>query len=174
MKRFSLIQKESKLKKINEQELTLTQNTETKPEEITKQEQPEPQPQEQSESSPVKFFSKLFEARQMAQIYHLQVKAEMGSGWEHDALKDFYDDILEFADDLIETYQGQYGIVEGYDVIDPSATSQTKSLEYLKQTVDFIRSERKSINEEDTHLHNVVDEIIALFYKTIYKLTNLK
>ena len=174
MKRFSLIQKESKLKKINEQELTLTQNTETKPEEITKQEQPEPQPQEQSESSPVKFFSKLFEARQMAHIYHLQVKAEMGSGWEHDALKDFYDGILEFADDLIETYQGQYGIVEGYDVIDPSATSQTKSLEYLKQTVDFIRSERKSINEEDTHLHNVVDEIIALFYKTIYKLTNLK
>jgi hypothetical protein len=75
---------------------------------------------------------------------------------------------------LIETYQGQYGIVEGYDVIDPSATSQTKSLEYLKQTVDFVRSERKSINAEDTHLHNVVDEIIALFYKTIYKLTNLK
>ena len=168
MKRFTEFQKKSK--KINEQELTLPKNTE----EITKQVQPEPQQVNSSESTPVKFFSKLFEARQMAHIFHLQVKAEMGSGWEHDALNDFYDGLLEFVDDLIETYQGQYGIVEGYDVIDPSVTGQMKSLEYLKQTVDFIRSERKCIKEEDTHLHNVIDEVIALFYTTIYKLTNLK
>ena len=141
---------------------------------MTKEQQPEPEVKTDGDSTPVKFFSKLFEARQMAHIFHLQVKAEMGSGWEHDALKEFYDSILEFTDDLIETYQGQYGIVEGYDVIDSSATGQMKSLEYLKQTVDFVRNERKSINAEDTHLHNVIDEIIALFYKTIYKLTNLK
>lgn len=165
MKRFTEVQKK-KITKVFEQELQLTP--------IKKEEQPEPESKVQTASSPVKFFSKLFEARQMAHIFHLQVKAEMGSGWEHDALKEFYDGILEFADDLIETYQGQYGIVEGYDVIDSSATNQMKSLEYLKQTVDFIRTERKSINEEDTHLHNVIDEIIALFYKTIYKLTNLK
>lgn len=167
MKRFTEVQK--KFKKINEQEITLPQNTE-----VTKEQQPEPEVKTDGNSTPVKFFSKLFEARQMSHVFHLQVKAEMGSGWEHDALKDFYDSILEFTDDLIETYQGQYGIVEGYDVIDSSATGQMKSLEYLKQTVDFIRSERKSINAEDTHLHNVIDEIIALFYKTIYKLTNLK
>jgi len=168
MKRFTEVQKKSKIRKVFEQEITLTP--------ATKEVQPEAEPKTETEtqSTPVKFFSKLFEARQIAHIFHLQVKAEMGSGWEHDALKEFYDGILEFADDLIETYQGQYGIVEGYDVIDPSTTSQTKSLEYLKQTVDFIRSERKSINEEDTHLHNVIDEIVALFYKTIYKLTNLK
>jgi hypothetical protein len=170
MKRFSIVQKESKVRKINEQELTLPQNTE-----ITKQEQTEPQAQEQTgESTPVKFLSKLFEARQMAHIFHLQVKAEMGSGWEHDALKTFYDEILEFTDTIIETYQGQYGIVEGYEVIDPSATGQMKSIEYIKQTVDYIRDERKAIREEDTHLHNVIDEIIALFYQTIYRLTNLK
>jgi hypothetical protein len=170
MKRFSIVQKESKVRKINEQELTLPQNTE-----ITKQEQTEPQAQEQTgESTPVKFLSKLFEARQMAHIFHLQVKAEMGSGWEHDALKTFYDEILEFTDTIIETYQGQYGIVEGYEVIDPSATGQMKSIEYIKQTVDYIRAERKAIREEDTHLHNVIDEIIALFYQTIYRLTNLK
>jgi len=170
MKRFSTVQKESKVRKINEQELTLPQNTE-----ITKQEQTEAQAQEQTgESTPVKFFSKLFEARQMAHIFHLQVKAEMGSGWEHDALKTFYDEILEFTDTIIETYQGQYGIVEGYEVIDSSATGQMKSIEYIKQTVDYIRAERKAIKEEDTHLHNVIDEIIALFYQTIYRLTNLK
>jgi hypothetical protein len=166
MKRFTDFQ--SKTKKVNEQEITLQKNTE----EATKQVQPEPQ--SNNESTPVKFFSKLFEARQMSHVFHLQVKAEMGSGWEHDALNDFYDNLLEFVDDIIETYQGQYGIVEGYEIIDPSATSQMKSLDYLKQTVDIIRNERKCINAEDTHLHNVIDEIVALFYKTIYKLTNLK
>jgi hypothetical protein len=168
MKRFTDFQ--SKTKKINEQEITLQKNTE---ETTTKQVQPEPQPNN-SDSTPVKFFSKLFEARQMAHIFHLQLKAEMGSGWEHDALNTFYDNLLEFVDDLIETYQGQYGIIEGYEIIDPSATTQMKSLDYLKQTVDFIRNERKCINSDDTHLHNVIDEVVALFYKTIYKLTNLK
>lgn len=170
MKRFTILQKESKIRKINEQELMLPQNAE-----IAKQEQAEVQGNDEvGESTPVKFFSKLFEARQMAHIFHLQVKAEMGSGWEHDALKYFYDEILEFTDDLIETYQGQYGIIEGYDIIDPSVTVQMKSVEYLKQTVDYIRSSRKSFRAEDTHLHNVIDEIVGLCYKTIYKLTNLK
>ena len=169
MKRFSSIQKESKLKKINEQELTLPQNT---AEETTKQEQPEPQ--QTVESTPVKFFSKLFEARQMAHIFHLQVKAEMGSGWEHDALNKFYDEVLELTDTIIETYQGQYGIVEGYEIIDTSTTGQMKSLEYIKQTVDYIKTERKVIKQEDTHLQNIIDEIVGLFYQTIYRLTNLK
>ena len=166
MKRFTDYQKKSL--RLNEQEITLPKPTEIK------QELPEPKPSQSDESSPVKFFSKLFESRQMAHIFHLQVKAEMGSGWEHDALNYFYTEILEFTDDLIETYQGQYGIVEGYEIIDTSATGQIKSLEYLNKTVDFIRSERKIISAEDTHLHNVIDEIVALFYKTIYKLTNLK
>jgi hypothetical protein len=168
MKRFSEFQKKSI--RINEQEISLPDNTET----TTKTIQPEPSQSEDSGSSPIKFFSKLFEARQMAHIFHLQVKSEMGSGWEHDALNKFYDDLLEFLDDLVETYQGQYGILEGYETIDTSATSQTKSLDYLKQTVDFIKKERSIINQEDTHLHNVIDEVVGLFYKTIYKLTYLK
>ena len=166
MKRFTEVQKKSKITKIFEQEIELTP--------VTKEVQPEAEPKTESQSTPVKFFSKLFEARQMAHIFHLQVKAEMGSGWEHDALKTFYDEILEFTDTIIETYQGQYGIVEGYEVIDSSTTGQMKSIEYIKQTVDYIRAERKAIKEEDTHLHNVIDEIIALFYQTIYRLTNLK
>jgi hypothetical protein len=169
MKRFTEFQKKSK--RINEQEITLPKNDQVV---VTKQEQAPMENQTQSSSSAVKFFSKLFEARQMAHIFHLQVKAEMGSGWEHDALNKFYDEILEFVDDLIEIYQGQYGVVEGYDIIDTTATGQMKSLEYIKKTVDFIRQERKVIPAEDTHLHNIIDEIVALFYKTIYKLTNLK
>ncbi len=156
MKRFSDF-KIQKIEKLNEQEIV--QN----------------EPEVQIEKSEVAiFFSKLFEVRQVSHIFHLQVQGDMGSGWQHEALGEFYNEILEFTDDLIETYQGQYGIVEGYEIIDSSITSETKSLDYLKENVEFIKKERKAISSEDTHLHNIVDEIIALFYKTIYKLTYLK
>ena len=146
-----------------------------KNEKLNEQEVVQNEPEVQIEKSEVAvFFSKLFEVRQVSHIFHLQVQGDMGSGWQHEALGEFYNEILEFTDDLIETYQGQYGIVEGYEIIDSSITSETKSLDYLKENVEFIKKERKAISADDTHLHNIIDEIIALFYKTIYKLTYLK
>jgi len=110
VKRFSDF-KIQKIEKLNEQEIV--QN----------------EPEVQIEKSEVAiFFSKLFEVRQVSHIFHLQVQGDMGSGWQHEALGEFYNEILEFTDDLIETYQGQYGIVEGYEIIDSSITSETKSL----------------------------------------------
>ena len=63
-------------------------------------------------SNPSKFFSKLFESREMAHIYHLQVNGEMGSHAKHTALGDYYEGVLSFIDDIIEIWQGQYGIIE--------------------------------------------------------------
>ena len=124
-------------------------------------------------SNPVKFFSKLFEARQMAHIFHLQVNGKPGSGWEHIALNEFYDGILPLIDDLIETYQGQYGIVEGYETIENSS-AEYDSLKYIKSFTEYLSSNRSIISEKDSHLHNIIDEIVALSYKTIFKLTNMK
>ena len=121
-------------------------------------------------AGPSKHFSKLFESREMAHIYHLQVNGEMGSHAKHTALGDYYEGILEFIDDLIEIYQGQYDIIEGYDVIDTKDTNSKDTVEYFKELADFIKVERKCIKDEDTHLHNIIDEVIALVYKTLYKL----
>lgn len=122
------------------------------------------------DSNPVKFFSKLFESREMAHIYHLQVKGEEGSYAAHMALGSYYDNILGLIDDLIEIYQGQYDIIEGYDIIDTSSTKSKDKIEYFKELADFIKSERKCISPDDTHLHNIIDEILGLVYKTLYKL----
>lgn len=122
------------------------------------------------DGNPVKFFSKLFESREMAHVYHLQVKGEEGSYAAHMALGSYYDNILGLIDDLIEIYQGQYDIIEGYDIIDTSTTKSKDKIEYFKELADFIKSERKCISPEDTHLHNIIDEILALIYKTLYKL----
>ena len=168
MKKFSTIRKIYEADEVVAANLPQTVTPET---DVTKVEQPEPQPEtNEGPGSPVSLFSKLFESREMAHIYHLQVNGEMGSHAAHTALNDYYDGVLELIDDLIETYQGQYGIVDGYDVIDTNTTRTKEKVEYFESLVEFVKHGRKAISTEDTHLQNIVDEVVALIYRTLYKL----
>ncbi len=118
-----------------------------------------------------KFISKLLESREMAQVYHWTVKGDMGSHAAHLALEAYYDGVIGFIDDIVEIYQGQYELIEEYDVIDTADSKSKDKLDYFKEVVEFTKTERKCIKAEDTHMHNIIDEVIALMYKTIYKLT---
>jgi hypothetical protein len=71
---------------------------------------------------------------------------------------------------MIEIYQGQYGIVEGYESIDVSEITKKDKIQYFEELVTFIKENKKVFNQEDTHLYNIVDEIVSLMYKTLYKL----
>ena len=168
MKKFSTIRK---VYEAEEMALAnLPQNIQ-QPEEVGKIEQPEPQPEtHEGPGSPVSLFSKLFESREMAHIYHLQVNGEQGSHAAHTALNEYYDGVLDFIDDLIETYQGQYGIVDGYETIDTNETRTKEKVEYFEGLVEFVKHGRKAISAEDTHLQNIIDEVVALIYRTLYKL----
>jgi hypothetical protein len=185
MKRFSEIQKN--VKRINEaDEANLPQNfQDMSKEELLalmsgkKELQSEPKEEEENKEKQVevseggnvvKFFSKLFESREMAHIYHLTVKGEMGSHAAHTALGDYYEGILGFIDEMIEVYQGQYGIVEGYETIDTSDTQSKDKIEYFEELANFVKTEKKCIKPEDSHILNIVDEAVALIYKTLYKL----
>lgn len=177
MKKFSELKKPTKIKRLFEQDEMPAANL---PQAVGAQVQAEAEkgvetPQILGEGShPAKFFSKLFESREMAHIYHLQVNGDMGSHAKHTALGDYYDSVLGFIDDIIETYQGQYGIIEEYDVIDTKDTKSKDTIEYFNELARFIKEERKCINAEDTHLHNIIDEVVALVYKTLYKLKYTK
>jgi DNA-binding ferritin-like protein len=118
-----------------------------------------------------KFISKLLESREMAQVYHWTVKGDMGSHAAHLALEAYYTEIIESIDEIVEVYQGQYGLIEEYNVIDTTDTKSKDKLEYFKEIVEWVREERKCFDEKDTHIHNIVDEVVALLYRTIYKLT---
>ena len=191
MKKFSELKK---VKKINEDNLP-SNYEELSKEELVKmlqgntgdqaQEEAQSQSEEENEgtekpeilgegSNPAKLFSKLFESREMAHIYHLQVSGEPGSHAKHTALGEYYEGVLGFVDDLIETFQGQYGIVEEYATIDTKETGSKDTIEYFNELVRFIKEERKCINAEDTHLHNIIDEVVALVYRTLYKLKYTK
>lgn len=172
MKKFSDF-KPVKSKRINEADENQTGQEMVPanlPENIIGQEQQnEEQPSEGGDVS--KFISKLLESREMAQVYHWTVKGDMGSHAAHLALESYYSGVIEFIDDIVEIYQGQYGLIEGYDIIDTTDSKSKDRLDYFKETVEYVKSNRKCIKAEDTHIHNIVDELIALQYKTIYKLT---
>jgi len=121
-------------------------------------------------SNPSKFFSKLFESREMAHVYHLQVRGDEGSYAKHMALGGYYEDVLDMIDSVIEVYQGQYGIIENYDVIDTSETKSKEPVAYFEEVAEYVKHGRKCISEEDTHLHSIIDDIVCLLYKTLYKL----
>ena len=192
MKKFSELKK-TKVRRINEDANLPSNYSELSKEELVKmlqgntgaQAQKEAQKEEENEgtekpeilgegSNPGKLFSKLFESREMAHIYHLQVSGEPGSHAKHTALGEYYDGVLDFIDSIIETFQGQYGIVEEYATIDTKETGSKDTIEYFNELARFIKEERKCINAEDTHLHNIIDEVVALVYRTLYKLKYTK
>ncbi len=183
MKRFSEVQTKGRIRRINEAESNLPSNyQDMSKEELIKlmaggdkkQDDVEEKDTEKKEVSEggdvVKFFSKLFESREMAHIYHLTVNGEPGSHAAHKALQEYYEGILEFIDEMIEVYQGQYGIIENYETIDTTGTKTKEKIAYFEELVDFVKTEKKCIKSEDTHLHNTIDEAVALIYKTLYKL----
>ena len=127
-----------------------------------------------TKSEPSKFVSKLFESREMAHIYHLQIKGD-GSYAGHKALDEYYSGILDLIDSIVEIYQGQYDIIENYDMIDTNGTKTLDKIQYFTELAEFIKQTRyKAFLEEDTHLHNIIDEAVSLIYRTLYKLKNLK
>lgn len=189
MKKFSQLRKPTR---INEQEITLSgqdtaqsstagsvtveinstpQNSATDTKEETKPEEKTENNEPKQEGSVVKFFSKIFESREMAHVYHLTVKGEEGSHAKHLALGDYYDKILDMLDELIEVYQGEFEVLEGYESIDTSATKSTDAIKYFQDLAEFIKKERKVCFVADaTHYFNIIDDMLVLIYKTLYKL----
>lgn len=108
---------------------------------------------------------KMFEARQVAHNCHLKTK----SFSEHEALGGFYESLLVFVDDFVETYQGQYGLMGDCEF---KVEGVSNVVEYLEDCAKLFSVGRDSLKE--SHLQNIMDEIIALTYKTIYKLKFLK
>ena len=110
----------------------------------------------------------------MAHIYHLQIK-NLGAYAGHKALEDYYTAIRELNDEIIEVYQGQYDIITDYEIIDTKYTKDTDKIQYFTDLVIFIKDTRyRAFLNEDTHLHNIVDEMVSTIYRLLYKLKNLK
>lgn len=117
-----------------------------------------------------KLISTLLASRTQAHIFHWQT--EGGDSFaQHKALNDYYDEIVDLVDDFVETYQGKYGILRGYE--SPAKFREDQNpLIYFKGLVQYVETVRTSI-EQGSYLQNQIDEIVALIEKTLYKLEYL-
>ena len=117
-----------------------------------------------------KIVGKLFEARNVAHHAHLMAKGT-GSYAKHIALQGFYEGIIPLADSLFETYAGQYGLVN----FDKNGSAGDEDIvKYMEALSKMLIESHNLIDEKDTHLHNILDEIIGLVHGTLYKLKFLQ
>lgn len=117
------------------------------------------------------FINRLFESREQTHVFHLQ----SDSNSEHLALEDYYTDILDYIDDLVEIWQGQYDKIGEYQVIKDREYDKTDPIKYLQDLAEWIQTNKFDyIKEEDTHLVSMVDDVVGIIYKTLYKLRFLK
>lgn len=109
-----------------------------------------------------------FHARTIAHVLHLKTRSYA----THVALGDFYDGIVDLADSFAEAYQGEYGLIDDFP---PNCRMSADGLAMLDQLAGWIEENKwKIIDEDDTCLANILDEIMALIRSTQYKLKFLK
>jgi DNA-binding ferritin-like protein len=127
---------------------------------------------EKTNKSFEKMISKLLTSRNQVQIFHWQV-IKTGSYAAHKAYKDYYSGIVGIMDDLVESYQGKYGIIENYKC---DGVSQFESVEntinYFEELSNSVENLRKDV--KDSYLDNQIDNVIQLIQSTLYKLRFLK
>lgn len=90
----------------------------------------------------------------------------------HMALGAFYEGLPELIDGIVESYQGQNGLIE----LDGKFVTPTveEFLPFLKEQAEWLASNRKAIAEGSTDLENQIDSLLAAFHTTLYKLEFLK
>lgn len=89
---------------------------------------------------------------------------------KHMALGEYYEEIVELVDDLVESYMGCYEQIKTF----PSVYHQPKeAVKYMESLKNFVNDARKDLPQE-TQIQNIIDEIAQLIDSTLYKLRFLK
>ena len=111
------------------------------------------------------FVGTLFLAREVAHSAHLNSRSYA----KHKALQKFYENIVDLADTFAETYQGRHGLIGPISL--QSVKKQGNITEFLADQLAEIEKCRFEVcDEKDTALQNIIDEIVALYLQTLYKL----
>jgi len=111
------------------------------------------------------FVGELFLARDVAHSVHLNTRSYS----KHKALRHFYEDVIEAADKFAESYQGRHGLIGPITL--RSARKTTNIIEFLEDSLKEVEKMRYEVCEKtDTPLQNIIDEIVAVYLSTLYKL----
>lgn len=115
------------------------------------------------------FVSYCFGLRSQIHLFHFQTT----SFAEHKALEEFYTNLLELFDGLVETYQWAHGRVSIGEQHSPIHNYTTHD-DVVSHIADFVSETKKLkdvISDDDADIQNIIDELMALGNKTLYLLT---
>lgn len=114
-----------------------------------------------------------FHSRTQAHQFHTLVSGP-GSLAIHLALESYYTAIIPLMDELIEAYQGKYGIIN-YKQVNGNDNDSSKEniIAYFDKLIKFLETERQAEKLKDSWIQNELDNIAKLLYSTKYKLVNL-
>jgi hypothetical protein len=111
------------------------------------------------------FVGMLFLARDVAHSVHLNTRSYS----KHVVLNIFYERIIGAADDFAEAYQGRNGLIGPIAI--PAAKKTTNIIEFLQGQLDEIEKGRYDIcDKSDSALQQLIDNIVEIYLRTLYKL----
>lgn len=107
----------------------------------------------------------MFHSRTQVHVFHLQTNSYA----EHKALNEYYDEIVDLTDGLIETFQGKYGILVDYSNLPlQNYQDNMQVVTYFIQLAELVHVMREDF--EDSYLQNQIDNVVELIESTKYKL----
>ena len=89
----------------------------------------------------------------------------------HKALNEFYDEMPELVDDLVEHWQGTHGKVEEYKNV--ISANDRDAIEYLEELLEFTKAGQDEFFAEDKALSSDIDAIVGQISSTLYQLKEL-
>lgn len=133
-------------------------------EETEDEEESKDEPNDSNESF-CEMVCQLLHSQTQVHIFHLGTKSYA----EHKALQGYYESIDGIVDGIIESYQGQYGLLTNYNSYkNQSYKNKKQVLKYFMGLLDTIDEKRESV--DDSYLQNQIDTVEELIYSTMYKL----
>ena len=111
------------------------------------------------------FVGLLFLARDVTHSVHLNTR----SFSKHEALNIFYNRIIGAADDFAEAYQGRHGLMGPITL--HSAKKTANIIEFLEDSLKEIEDARYDVcDKSDSSLQQLIDNIVEIYLRTLYKL----
>jgi DNA-binding ferritin-like protein len=114
--------------------------------------------------------SRVFYARNVAHFEHWRAEGE-GSAAKHDALGEFYDDVIDAIDKLVEAYQGAFSLIGN---IPAPKVTEPDVLKLLEADADWIEEHHADICKGNRAVANLIDTLTAVYLSTIYQLRYLR
>ena len=108
-----------------------------------------------------KLITTVFEARDAAHRAHWATNSYA----QHETLGEFYTEVIDTLDKYVEACQGACGV---------KTSDQSDSAKMLKDNLVWITENRSKLAKDIPALENILDELVGVYLKALYKLENLR